>query len=208
MRRSRAQAGRDDLIVAAASCNVYAGVGDPYLPFRDILGMLSGDVEALWKAGEITRDHALRLWHVLPYTANALLDSGPDLIETFLPGKALRERLAAYGSGELERLLHLQRGRVRSGELGPDQTRLFEEYSAVLAALAARQPLCLVLDDLHWADASSLSLLFHLGRRLKDSRVLILGTYRPEDVALYGKARPLGLTTCSAPSTSISSGVE
>jgi hypothetical protein len=38
--------------------------------------------------------------------------------------------------------------------------------------------LLLILDDLQWADDASLNLLFHLGRRLTGSRVLILGSYR------------------------------
>ena len=48
----------------------------------------------------------------------------------------------------------------------------------------ARRPLLLILDDLHWADASSISLLFHLARRLAGSSILILGAYRPEEISL------------------------
>jgi tetratricopeptide (TPR) repeat protein len=40
------------------------------------------------------------------------------------------------------------------------------------------------LDDLQWADSGSLNLLFYLARELADSRILLLGTYRPDDVAL------------------------
>jgi tetratricopeptide (TPR) repeat protein len=52
--------------------------------------------------------------------------------------------------------------------------------------VAQEQPLLLILDDLQWADAASISLLFHLGRRLAgaDSRVLIACAYRPEEVAV------------------------
>lgn len=41
-----------------------------------------------------------------------------------------------------------------------------------------------VLDDLQWADSASLDLLFHLGRHIEKSRILIVGTYRPDEVAL------------------------
>ena len=54
----------------------------------------------------------------------------------------------------------------------------------MLQALASRRPLLLLLHGLHWADAASISLLFHLGRHLGGSRTLIVATYRPEDVAL------------------------
>jgi predicted ATPase len=42
----------------------------------------------------------------------------------------------------------------------------------------------LVLDDLQWADLGSINLLFHLGRHLSGFRILILGAYRSEEVAL------------------------
>jgi predicted ATPase len=53
--------------------------------------------------------------------------------------------------------------------------------------------LLLVLDDLQWADQGSISLLFHLGRQLAGSRTLIVGTYRPEEVAIGrgGERHPL-----------------
>ena len=51
----------------------------------------------------------------------------------------------------------------------------------------------LIIDDLQWADTASLSLLFHLGRRLQGSRVLLLAAYRPDEVDLRrgGERHPL-----------------
>ena len=54
----------------------------------------------------------------------------------------------------------------------------------MLRALSKDRTLIVILDDLHWADSASLNLLFHLSRALMDCRVLIIGTYRPDDVAL------------------------
>jgi predicted ATPase len=68
------------------------------------------------------------------------------------------------------------------------QLHVFRATTAFLHALAEVQPLILLLDDLHWADSSSLSLLLFLGRNLDDARILILGTYR--DVEL-GRQHPL-----------------
>jgi predicted ATPase len=53
------------------------------------------------------------------------------------------------------------------------------------------QPLALVVDDLHWADESSLQLLEHLAQDLRERRIVIVGTYR--DVEL-GVSRPLART--------------
>ena len=62
-------------------------------------------------------------------------------------------------------------------------TDLFQQVTRVLQALARERPLLLLLDDLQWADTSSISLLFHLGRWLAGSRILVLGTCRPEEMA-------------------------
>jgi predicted ATPase len=74
-----------------------------------------------------------------------------------------------------------------------DQEKIFEQYSAVLKALTTDRTLILILDDLQWADSGSINLLFHLVRQLKDSRLMLVGTYRPDDVALgrEGKRHPL-----------------
>jgi hypothetical protein len=56
--------------------------------------------------------------------------------------------------------------------------RLFDAVSAVLRACAARAPLVVVLDDLQWADESSLLLLAFLARDLRGARLLLLGAYR------------------------------
>jgi DNA-binding SARP family transcriptional activator/predicted ATPase len=193
----RAQAAHPDLVVATGNCNAHTGVGDPYLPFREILGLLTGDVEARWAAGAITRDHALRLWSTLPLTAQALADTGPDLIGTLLPGAALVERARAHDPGATEwlaRLDELVGGKIGGpGIPGPQQSDLLEQYARVLNAVARRVPLVLVMDDLQWADLGSISLLFHMGRQLAGSRTLMVGAYRPEQMTIGrdGERHPL-----------------
>ncbi|HSR35376.1 MAG TPA: hypothetical protein VLY63_32805, partial [Anaerolineae bacterium] len=73
------------------------------------------------------------------------------------------------------------------------QSDLFEQYTRVLQALAQRGPLLLAVDDLQWADLGSISLLFHLGRHLAGSRILVVGAYRSEEVAIgrEGERHPL-----------------
>ena len=56
--------------------------------------------------------------------------------------------------------------------------RLFDAVAAFLRNAAAGQPLVLVLDDLHAADAPSILLLRFVARELGDARVLVLGAYR------------------------------
>ncbi len=59
---------------------------------------------------------------------------------------------------------------------------LFDATTRFLKNAAAAQPLMLVLDDLHWADKSSLLLLQFLARELADAPLFVLGTYRDVEV--------------------------
>jgi class 3 adenylate cyclase/tetratricopeptide (TPR) repeat protein/nucleoside-triphosphatase THEP1 len=61
--------------------------------------------------------------------------------------------------------------------------RLFVRVFELLASLAARSPLVLVLEDLHWADESSRELLTFLAVRLREERVMIVGTVRETELA-------------------------
>ena len=73
----------------------------------------------------------------------------------------------------------------RPPQLEPEQARfrLFDSITAFLKTASQRQPLVLVLDDLHWADQPSLALLQFVARELSGARVLIIGTYRDMELS-------------------------
>jgi len=71
------------------------------------------------------------------------------------------------------------------------QQRLFWAVSGFLQAVAAAAPVALLLDDVHWADESSLKLLQYVARQTRGNRVLLLGTYRDVEV---GRQHPLERT--------------
>ena len=66
---------------------------------------------------------------------------------------------------------------------------MLREMARALEVLSAERPLVLVLEDLHWSDYATLDLLSVLARRQESARLLVLGTYRPEEV--LGKEHPL-----------------
>jgi DNA-binding SARP family transcriptional activator len=74
-----------------------------------------------------------------------------------------------------------------SPALDPEQERfrLFDGVAGFVKRLAARQPILLVLDDLHWADRSSLSLLEFLAGEIASSPICVIGAYRDEDVSRH-----------------------
>ncbi len=180
----RAQAADPELVIASGNCNAHTGLGDPYLPFREALNLLAGDVEAKWEAGLITRQHARRLWELMSITVPALVEQAPDLIESFVSGKALLDRVTTFATTETPWFKQLTVLVVKANRDRLEQPRLFTQYTAALKTIAAHRPLLLILEDLQWVDTSSSALLFHLSREVGASRILIVGTYRPEEVTL------------------------
>jgi DNA-binding winged helix-turn-helix (wHTH) protein/predicted ATPase len=67
--------------------------------------------------------------------------------------------------------------------LGGTQGRMLREAAEALEAIARDRPLLLLLEDLHWADPSTVDLLGWLARRDRPARLLVAGTYRPGDAA-------------------------
>jgi class 3 adenylate cyclase/tetratricopeptide (TPR) repeat protein len=63
-----------------------------------------------------------------------------------------------------------------------DRHRLFEGVKGLLSSIAGQTPVLLFLDDLHWADRASLLLLLHLSRGIEEVGVMIIGTFRDDDV--------------------------
>ena len=175
-----------DCLVARGSCAAYAGVGDPYLPFRDIMAMLCGDVEARWSAGAISTTHARCLWQALPLVVQAMLAHGPGLLDTFVSAPDLLQRVLAAAPGDglwLQPLTnHLQLQAQETSSLRG--SALFQQFSNVLRNVSNKRPLLLILDDLQWVDAASIALLFHLVRRMtaNQSRILIVCAYRPQEI--------------------------
>ena len=70
-----------------------------------------------------------------------------------------------------------ERGSVVIGDAAELKTRLFWTFLQFLIRFAEKQPLLIVLENLHWADPSSLELLHFTARQLEGSRVAILCTY-------------------------------
>ena len=62
------------------------------------------------------------------------------------------------------------------------QAALFEETRAFFVAVARAQPLVIVLEDLHWSDQASLEALRYFSRTPSDSPVLIIVTYRDDEI--------------------------
>jgi predicted ATPase len=194
------------LVTSIGECNARTGSGDPYLPFRQILTSLTTEPEAKKSADETAEiKRTARLKEFVRISSETLIRLAPDLIDIFVPGVSLLTRIASEvtvsgglahklsekvvkKTGSEQAKVNPARSSVAEETSGVnpelDQEKIFEQYASVLKALSKDRTLILVLDDLQWADSGSLNLLFHLVLQLADSRILLLGTYRPDDVAL------------------------
>jgi len=74
-----------------------------------------------------------------------------------------------------------------------NQQQVFQQYVNLLSQISEDTPLVLLLDDMHWADVSSTNLLFYLSRQIKDRKIFVVVTYRPDEatVANDGKGHPI-----------------
>jgi predicted ATPase len=73
---------------------------------------------------------------------------------------------------------------LQHSTLGVTRERMLREMAVALEVLTAEQVLVLVLEDLHWSDYATLDLVAALARRRESARLLLLGTYRPEEATM------------------------
>lgn len=102
-------------------------------------------------------------------------DTGGDVLASL-------ERWAPTWLLQMPALLdEVRASRLRQRVPSPNRERMLRELGEALEALGAARTLVVVLEDLHWSDASSIGALSYLAQRMKLARLLIVGSYRPVD---------------------------
>jgi DNA-binding CsgD family transcriptional regulator/tetratricopeptide (TPR) repeat protein len=109
-----------------------------------------------------------------------LLGRSIDLVGTELPFQPFAEALRPLGALP-----------QADGQAAGSQLRVFQDTLALLSGRTAAAPLLLVLEDLHWADTSTLDLVVFLAHNLDDRRVLLLATYRADEPPSAERVRRL-----------------
>ena len=132
-----------DLLAVGGACTALGGLGDPYLPFRQALATLTGDLVGRLASGVVSRSQAMRLWEALPETLRVLVERGPALPGLILPSAPLlacaQEALAADDPilGRLRQII----ARAADTALELQAGQLFSQVADFLAALSALGPL-------------------------------------------------------------------
>jgi DNA-binding CsgD family transcriptional regulator/tetratricopeptide (TPR) repeat protein len=110
-----------------------------------------------------------------------------------LPPDELRE-VVGSASPALGRLVPELGATVDINDAGarPDwvQARMLEAVHGVLQRLGDRQPVLLVVEDLHWADRSTRDVLSFIARTARAERLLVVGTYRTDEIHRRHPIRP------------------
>ena len=174
----RAAAGVPSTIVVAGE----AGVGK-----TRFLGEFAAWAEAA--GGQVLRGACLELGQgVLRYAP--LVEALRPLVRDLEPARL--SRVVGPGRAELARLLPDLAPDVGVDDrpVDPDQGRLFELLLGVFDRLAQARPTVLIVEDLHWADESIRNLFAFLARNLAREQLLLIASYRSDDVDRRHPLRP------------------
>ncbi|MEV4246885.1 AAA family ATPase [Streptosporangium canum] len=120
-----------------------------------------------------------------PFTAairQLVRECGAEEVAALLPDGAARD---------LARLLPEFGEPSGDAETDTARARLFEQILNLLERLAERRPVILVIEDIHWADRSSRDLIAFLSRNLRTAPVLMILTYRSDDLHRQHPLRPV-----------------
>jgi tetratricopeptide (TPR) repeat protein len=152
-----------EVAVYRAGCHEQYDSGHPYLVFNDLA------VDIFVEDGELTT--AQECLRVLEETAGPWLGVVPVV--------------GGLASAMYETAKSVARGSKRAGSGGNETVdqgpEVLRSFARTVRRLATLRPTVVYLDDIHWADASSVTLLGYLIRQLTDVPLLIVATYRPAD---------------------------
>jgi DNA-binding winged helix-turn-helix (wHTH) protein/tetratricopeptide (TPR) repeat protein len=163
--------------------------GEPGIGKSTLVEAFTGEVRQ-GRAGRVTRGQCLEQ-RGAPEPYLPVFDALDRLCRDDGEALALLSRLAPTWLVQMPALADPgDRAELERRALGGTTERMLREAAEALEAVASDRPLVLVLEDLHWADPSTVDLLAWLARRATPARLLVAGTYRPAD-ALAGGA-PVG----------------
>lgn len=144
---------------------------------------------ARWHGGVTARGRCYEPERALPY--QPLTEVLRDLIQQEGCAAAVQP---AWARAELARLIPelsaapIQLESVSTPLQSERQATLFHAIATYIRSYAARTPLLIVLEDLHWATDSTLAAIHYLARQIAEMRVLCLATFRPEE---FGESQAL-----------------
>lgn len=145
--------------MAQAACSAQSGQDEAFWPFTDALSQIIAA-----PTRKFTEDVLDTFLEFAPSWAEVIPVAGPVVGASLKTAQIVRTRTRTPDS--------------------PNPDKLLREYAGALKKVADKTPVLMFIDDLHWSDAASIKLLSHLARAARTMRVLLIGAYRPSDVAV------------------------
>lgn len=168
----------EDFLLASGECSSGTANVEPYLPWRRA-------VSFALQSGT----HSQTGMHRDDIFASALLGSVNKLGGVLIDLEDLQDWIAACVPDRLAELKRIRESWSPTNTMGR-----YDEFVSVVSVITRELPTIVVLEDLHWADESSCSLLLHLQRQMRlqtNMPLLIIGTYRSSDLILPEVRHPL-----------------
>lgn len=188
---SRAQEKYPEIVASIGNCSGHSGISDPYLPFREAIKQLLDAPESNGPNSQKNAKENFKKSNIVADAARILLEVGPDLIGSLVPGGIF---LSAIGKGiavkaQVADKLDTRKYSRENYQLVIDDeltnpAQIFEQFTNYIQTLSKKSPLILVIDDMQWADSSSISLFFHLSRRIERHQIALIGTFRPTEIKI------------------------
>ncbi|OQO94040.1 LuxR family transcriptional regulator [Saccharomonospora piscinae] len=173
-----ADATRRGCVVLQGRCLDLREGGLPYLPFTEALSALDG-LDGTGGPGGAGDEVAARALAERPALATLLTQHAGSAVGP------------ADGATSGPSVASEQEARRVRTEIDLGQLRLYDAVLGVISDLARHRPVVLIVEDLHWADGSTRDLVSFLLGRLGRQRVVIVASYRGEDVHRGHPLRPL-----------------
>jgi hypothetical protein len=174
--------GKSNTVIMRTRCSYQTGSQDAYSPFRNLIEDL------LVRAAEVTVDTTDRVLSTVRRVgvaaARALLEVAPDLLGSLIPGSGLAWRAGQKLIGEF-----IPKDASSGPRDVPERISIHEQYLAVLNQISEKHSVLIVVEDLHWADRSSLDMLSFLVGRIRSLKILLIGSYRPDELSMDAQNR-------------------
>jgi tetratricopeptide (TPR) repeat protein len=148
---------------ARAVCSAQSGKDEAFWPFAEVFGQLAANPRR-----KLTEDLLDSLFELAPDWIGMIPVAGNIVGATIKTAQVIRAK--TRGSDE------------------PNPEKLLREYVGALEKVCDKQTVLIFIDDLHWSDAASIKLLSHLSRHIGQMKALVIGAFRPSDIAVESHA--------------------
>lgn len=171
---------KKEVLISSSYCNYQTGKYEPYLPFKQLLrGLIDIHLE-----NNIEESNSNFFKEALVKSVKTLIDVAPDLIDTFVPAGNILTKIGSslFKDVDVKSIVEDKLDARKKEEYQIEEEQIHKQYLSFLRSLSQETPIILVLEDIQWLDEASMNLLLPLTQKLQDCPILLIGSYRSNEV--------------------------